>query len=92
MKSTTATITTDKAQRIMKRLSKHWAHKLDVQLEENSSFITLPMGTCQLNVQADALVVEVEAPTDGDMQTTQQVVADHLVRMANPDKITVTWV
>lgn len=86
-----ANIATENPQRIMKRLSKHWAHKLEVKLEESSSLIELPMGTCLLNCAEQSLKVELTASSAEDMATMQRVVADHLVRMAAPKELVISW-
>lgn len=86
-----AEIATENPQRIMKRLSKHWAHKLEVKLEENNSTIELPIGQCQLICQSQLLQVKLESQTAEDLSKLQEVVADHLVRMANPEEIAVDW-
>lgn len=86
-----ANIATENPQRIMNRLSRHWAHKLEVALEEDNSFIKLPMGDCELICQEQALLVKLNANTTEDMATMQQVVADHLVRMASKEELVISW-
>lgn len=86
-----ANIATETPQRIMNRLSKHWAHKLEVKLEESSSFIKLPMGTCLLNSEQQTLKVELTANTAEEMTTMQKVVADHLVRMVAKEELVINW-
>lgn len=86
-----ANIATENPQRIMNRLSKHWAHKLEVKLEESNSLIKLPMGGCELICAEQSLLVELNANTSEDLATMQKVVADHLVRMASPEELAVNW-
>jgi hypothetical protein len=84
-----AYIQTGNPQRIMNRLSRHWAHKLPVELAEHESRIELPMGNCRLFC-TDLLRVELQAEQE-QMPTLQQVVADHLLRMANPEALVIEW-
>ncbi|MFY9179926.1 MAG: DUF2218 domain-containing protein [Venatoribacter sp.] len=86
-----ANISTDNPQRIMNRLSRHWAHKLEVKLEENNSLIKLPMGGCELLCTDQNLLVKLTANTAEEMATVQKVVADHLVRMAVPEELVISW-
>lgn len=89
MNTVTALIKTDNAQRIMKRLSKHWVHKLPVTLTEDESQIELPMGHCRMQA-GEVLKVGLQAEGD-QMALLQQVVVDHLVRMASKETLTVNW-
>jgi hypothetical protein len=84
-----AYIQTEKPQRVMKRLCKHWGHKLPVVLAEHESSIELPMGMCRMYCSD---VLKVELQTDiAQMPKLQQVVADHLLRMANPEALVIEW-
>lgn len=91
MKQINTQIKTTDPQRIMKRLSKHWAHKLDVVLEDNRSTITLPMGECLLICHEQILEVQLTANTDEDLTTLKNVVADHLERMAKPEELNIQF-
>lgn len=83
-------ISTLNPQRIMKRLSKHWTHKFAVKLEETSSFIPLSIGECYLHCQEEQLEVKVTAVAE-NLARIQEVVADHLIRMAKPEEISINW-
>lgn len=84
-------ITTENARPIMRRLCKHWSHKLEVKLEDKSSHIQLPMGVCEFFCDEQQLKVELSAQTTDEMAQLQKVVADHLVRMAHKEEITINW-
>lgn len=84
-----ARIQTEKPQRLMTRLSKHWAHKLPVELSGDKSTIELPMGVCRMAC-TDGLQVELQAD-DEHMPQLQQVVADHLLRMASGEPLVIEW-
>lgn len=86
----TAKIATTNPQRIMNRLSKHWAHKFSVQLEENSSFIPLSIGNCSLQCEEELLEVKLTATAE-NLDRLQEVVADHLCRMASKEELIINW-
>ncbi|WLP93615.1 DUF2218 domain-containing protein [Psychrobacter sp. M13] len=84
-----ATILTQSPQRIMNRLCKHWAHKLPVTLSPDQGEIELPMGICRLHC-TDLLTVELSSDTE-QMARLQEVVSDHLLRMAGKETLIIEW-
>jgi hypothetical protein len=89
MLTSSARIQTQKPERLMTRLCKHWGHKFPVSLDERQGRIELPMGICQLHC-TDILTVELESDA-GQMPQLQRVVADHLQRMAAGEELAIEW-
>lgn len=87
--ASTVAIQTQQPERLMKRLCKHWGHKFPVQLEEQQASIELPMGICRM-LCTDILRVELQSDAE-QMPTMQQVVADHLQRMASSEELVIDW-
>ena len=87
--TSTAMIQTDQPQRLMKRLCKHWGHKFAVELDGQQGTIELPMGICRM-LCTDILRVELEGEAE-QMPVFQQVVADHLQRMASAEDLVIEW-
>ena len=88
MNSTTQ-ITTDEAKRISKRLLNHWKHKFEVAETEAYSKIFMPTATVTLTSREQSLDVMIENQQD-DVEHLEQVVIDHLNRMAQQEFI-VEW-
>ncbi|HJP46508.1 DUF2218 domain-containing protein [Acinetobacter venetianus] len=88
MNSTTQ-ITTQEAKRISKRLINHWKHKFEVAETETDSKIFMPTATVTLTPQQQYLSVLIENQQD-DVQHLEQVVIDHLNRMAQQE-FNVEW-
>ena len=82
-----ASIYTQNPERIMKRLNRHWAHKFPVLENEFESRIELPIGICTMRCD-EVLHVGLESSED-DMPKLQQVVADHLQRMAGAEDLVI---
>lgn len=82
MPVSTARVATDNPQRLITRLSKHWAHKLPVALGEGSSDIRFERGRCRLEDRGTELWVRLDAEEDETLRQLEQVVASHLQRMA----------
>ena len=89
MSTASADIRTGQPVRIMNRLCRHWEHKFPVELGEQQSTITLPLGICRM-VCTDILRVDLHSD-DQQMAQLQQVVADHLSRMAGSELLTIDW-
>ena len=89
MLTSSAVIQTQQAERLISRLCKHWGHKFPVTHDEHQGEIELPMGICRLQGGA---TLRVELAGDAEqMPTFQQVVADHLQRMAGKEELVVEW-
>lgn len=84
-----ADIQTEQPERLMKRLGKHWGHKFPVETGEQESTITLPLGICHM-FSTDILRVELRSD-EQQMPTFQEVVADHLRRMASSEQLVIEW-
>ena len=88
MNSTTQ-IETIEAKRISKRLVNHWKHKFEVSETELHSKIFMPTATVILTPKEQHLDVLIENQQE-DVQRLEQVVIDHLNRMAQQEFI-VKW-
>ncbi|MGP5314730.1 MULTISPECIES: DUF2218 domain-containing protein [Psychrobacter] len=89
MLTSSATIQTQNPQQIMNRLCKHWAHKLPVTLSSDKGEIELPMGVCQMYC-TDLLIVTLKSDAE-QLPKLQQVVSDHLLRMAGKETLVIEW-
>lgn len=85
----TAAIHTLQPVRLMTRLCKHWGHKFPVELGEQQGSIELPLGLCHMRC-TDILQVQLHSDIEHISQL-QEVVADHLRRMANTEELVIDW-
>ncbi|MGQ4659544.1 DUF2218 domain-containing protein [Lysobacter sp. F6437] len=92
MPSAQATITAEVLgpAKLMSRLAKHWAHKFEVELGEAQAVIPFPAGRCVLRVDRPLLQATVEADDPEVLAKLENVVADHLVRMAK-EPLEISW-
>lgn len=87
----TATVATEKPSRLINRLCKHWGHKFPAHHDEHKGEIELPIGNCRLQVAEGGLQVVLEAENTEQLQKLQQVVVDHLERMATGETLSFAW-
>jgi len=76
--------------RLMTRLCRHWSHKFNVELGEGHGSVAFPNGSCEFAAEAGLLQVSLRMPEDCQARM-QQVVAEHLQRMAGSEPLTVQW-
>ncbi len=87
-----ATALSEKPASLMRKLCKHWAHKLEVRFDKESGQITFPMGYCELDAhQAGVLAIRLDAPDFETVRNLQGVVESHLQRFAVHETLTVEW-
>lgn len=90
MNSTTQ-ITTDEAKRISKRLLNHWKHKFEVAETEAYSKIFMPTATVTLTLPKEQHLDVLIENQQEDVARLEQVVIDHLNRMAQREFIVERW-
>ncbi|WP_189466905.1 DUF2218 domain-containing protein [Litchfieldella qijiaojingensis] len=86
-----AEIATDSGAKLIDRLCKHWAHKLDVEKSEGQARVTFEAGTCLMYAKDGKLTVALEALDDESLDRLEEVVDSHLVRMAGKEDLDIVW-
>lgn len=86
-----ATVATENPSRLINRLCKHWGHKFPVRHDEREGEIELSIGHCHLGVVETGLAVSLQAESPEQLQQLQQVVTDHLQRMASGEVLSFDW-
>lgn len=84
-------VETTNPSRLITRLCKHWGHKFPVRHDEQEGDIQLGIGQCRLRATEGDLSVALEAEDAEQLQRLQQVVADHLERMASGETLVFNW-
>ncbi|WP_027947794.1 DUF2218 domain-containing protein [Litchfieldella anticariensis] len=86
-----AEITTESGVKLIDRLCKHWAHKLDVEKSEGQARVTFEEGTCLMHAEDSKLTVALEALDDESLDRLEEVVDSHLERMAGKESLDIVW-
>ncbi|WP_145110389.1 DUF2218 domain-containing protein (plasmid) [Cereibacter azotoformans] len=82
MLTTTARYATPHAAKYLRQLGSHFAHKVEVQLEDHRATCTFLTGTAALVADEGALTVRIEAPDPKGLIQTRFVIDSHLVTFA----------
>ena len=86
-----AEIATTSGERLMSRLCKHWAHKLEVEHTDQKARIVFANGTCLMHAEPARLLVLIEALEEEHLDELEGVVESHLARMANNEALDIVW-
>ncbi|GAB2802514.1 DUF2218 domain-containing protein [Halomonas shantousis] len=91
MATTYAAVTTENPSLNMKKLCRHFGHKVEATFDDERGEIHFPFGTATLTAEEGVLVMQGRADSDEDIARFEQVMADHLVRFASKESLTVEW-
>ena len=75
----------------LKRLCRHFAHKIPASIEGQRGTLEFPFGLCLIDVDDHEMRIQIQVGDPENTDRAEQVVADHLVRMANRDEPVVNW-
>lgn len=92
MLKSTSTFKTEKGERYLGQLVKHFAHKIDAAFEGEKGYIKFEFGTVNLNANAKGLSISVDAFDQETLERTKMVTQNHLVRFAFREELeTLDW-
>ncbi|RDE22914.1 DUF2218 domain-containing protein [Motiliproteus coralliicola] len=77
----------DSAESYLRRLCRHFSHKVLVTLEEGSGRVEFPFGSCQLNASDSQLAMEATALSEPQLQKTIEVIVNHLQRFTKDEAV-----
>jgi len=86
-----ATIETDKAERLMKALCNHFAHKITAHYEGDKGYIDFGDGKCEITATSSRLSFQAEAESEEGLAHVQRAVANHLGRFTPEQHYEIHW-
>ena len=75
----------------MKRLAKHFEHRVAVEFQERSASVAFPGAPCALQAGDTHLDIRIEAQDAATLTRLQEVVAKHLKQVASKETFEVEW-
>lgn len=84
MARTTAVIATENGWKYIQQLCRHWAHKLQVDLDEEAQrgVVTFDHAVATMQADTSSLKVFIDSHDEAELDTYKSVVANHLDRFA----------
>lgn len=84
-------VTTKTPSKYIKRLCKHFAHKVTVEYDDDKGEILFNMGKGAITKTVDGLVMRAEANSAEDLATVIDIMDRHFVRVAWQEELTLNW-
>lgn len=91
MPTAQATVSIPTPARYMRRLCKHFAHRLSVHEEDGRARIDFPDAPCTLVATDTHLELRLEASDAATLERLEQVVTRHLKQVASAEVFEVSW-
>lgn len=80
------------ANQYIRKLCKHFAHKIDVSYQENVGNCAMPKGNARMVAEPEKIIFQLEAIDLEGLEQTQAIIEDHFIRVAYKEKIkTLVW-
>jgi hypothetical protein len=89
--SSTARVSTTAAARYGKQLADHLGRRSTSTWDGAAGSIEMPFGRCDLQADAEALVLHAEAADDASLAQVEEVAGGHLERFGRRNELSVTW-
>lgn len=91
--SSTATFPLSDPMRLIRRLCKHWAHKITTKYSDQEGFVDFgDHKTAKLYATNGTITIKIKTPTSNDLKTIQNVVESHVIRMIPEEEISkIEW-
>ncbi len=77
-----ATVPTANGGKYVRQLCKHWAHKLEVELDGDRGVVRFPEATAVMEGRANAIRIELSAKDGETVERMKDVIERHLDRFA----------
>ncbi|AWB66133.1 DUF2218 domain-containing protein [Saccharobesus litoralis] len=77
--------------RMIKRLCKHYSHKVDAGWNQNQGYIQFAMGFCDLQAKPEHLTLTCWANSQAELEEIAQCVARHFARFIKQPEMQLTW-
>lgn len=84
-------VATDEPDRYIRRLCKHFGHKLETEWDEQQGRVQFAMGSCYLQARAGELEVECRADNQQDLDIVADCIKDHFDRFAVKEQLVLEW-
>ncbi len=87
----TASITTGRGSFYIKRLCKHFNHRVEASWDERQGSVKFAMGQCLLVAEKEKLIIECQASSVPELAEVMDTVKRHFDRFARHDNLLLEW-
>ncbi|XSG77123.1 DUF2218 domain-containing protein [Herpetosiphon llansteffanensis] len=75
----------------IKKLCKHYAHKIKVEYDDQQGMAYFAMGTCAMHAEAEQLSFVIDAEAPEAITTIQHIMDEHFEQFAFREKLKIEW-
>ena len=92
MRDSHADVVTLQASKYLRRLCKHWSHRFQVEYDDNHGTIDFGTSRCEMHAAAGRLQIRLSVSAQDNLTEMQDVVAEHLRRVAHEEPaLAIQW-
>ncbi len=86
-----AKVSSQKAQRYLAQLCKHFAHKIPVEWDQSGGQARFDMGICIMSVGDNILTLTCSSETRKGLDCVKSIVEDHMIRFGWQENLKLEW-
>lgn len=84
-------IKTEKSQKYIDMLGKHFSRKVSVETKDDITQVNFPMGLCYMTVNNDAMSFLCEAEKEENLNQVKGIIAGHIVLIKELKETPISW-
>lgn len=88
---TSAVIETTNGNLYLRKLCKHFAHKVPATFNESQGLIEFPFGSCRIEADNTQVNISIKVEESNQAEFAEKTINDHLLRMAHKEPIAIEW-
>ncbi len=86
-----ANVTLVSASASMKKLCRHFSHKIETEFDDESGSVRFPFARVELKADGQQLTIQVEADDEQGLERGREVIGSHLIRFATRQQVELNW-
>ncbi len=86
-----ALIETAEGGKYLRRLCKHFSHKVPASWDNSQGKVSFAMGDCLMSASASTLTVRCVAANNDDVEEVAETIKSHFDRFAKTDGLVLVW-
>ncbi len=91
MFSSHANVTLVSASASMKKLCRHFSHKVETEFDDDCGKVQFPFARVDMNADGQQLSIRVEADDEASLEKGREVIGSHLIRFATRQQVELNW-
>lgn len=84
-------VPTESGQLYLKKLCRHFAHKVPATVTGDQGIIEFPFGRCLIDTTKAYMRFRVDVGDESQVSTAERVIGEHLQRMAPAERLKIDW-